>query len=103
MTYGYRVVTMNGHGVHGPTHRSLRAAKRMAERLTQREREGAYPLGPYEIERVLDLEGGGHQCWMRRRSRWVQWAHDEPLEAREPDWPWLDASGETREPGESPS
>lgn len=80
--YSYRVVTANGHGVHGRDFRRCADAKERAVALAQVE---PY-FGPYEVERVQHLEGNGRRYWLRRRSRWVPWDPKCDAAVRKPDW-----------------
>ncbi len=80
--YTYRVVTSNGHGIHG------REFTRCSDAKASAARQAATPdsLGPYEIERVLHLPDGSRYYWMRRRTRWVPWAPRQGADVRLPDW-----------------
>lgn len=94
--YSYRVVTMNGHGVHGPTWQRAKNARKHAKRLAAAERPPErFKLGPYEIERIEHVTPGQEwprRYWMRERrwwcplGRWVPQHYTRDEAVRRPDW-----------------
>lgn len=79
--YTYRVVTSNGHGVHSREFKRCSDAKEHAAHRAQ------HTLGPYEIERIENLDGGrARRYQLRSRSRWVQWHPEQDAAIRKPDW-----------------
>lgn len=82
--YTYRAVSSNGAGSYGGDQRTVAAAKARAEAQA-----AAWPEhGPFEVERVEHLPGGGRRYWMRQRSRWVLWNPHADADVRQPDWRW---------------
>jgi hypothetical protein len=64
--YLYQVVTAQGHGEHGSPFSSLAQAKDAASRMRT-----TWP--DVEVERVLELPGGGRRYWLHQDGRWMLW------------------------------
>lgn len=83
-TYTYRVVSSNGAGIHGPEHPTIRKARALAVKVSQR-----FPKDVVEIERLMVTEfPKGSRYWMRRGSRWERWDTNADPEKRKPDLAW---------------
>lgn len=80
--FSYRVVSSNGAASYSNDKRSLRVAKRTAEKVL------AANITPeaIEIERVEALPSGGNRYWVRRGSRWVLWDATADADERKPDF-----------------
>jgi hypothetical protein len=86
--YLYQVVS--GAALFGKVSKALWAARGKAELLAA---SAAGAHGPFEIERILELPGGGRRYWRLRGKRWTTDWH-APIEERKPAWsaPALDAA-----------
>ena len=81
--YTYRVVSTNGHGVHGRDWETCAAARGAMLKIA-----ASFPLPDqfFEIERVEHIDQWTRSYQMRQGSRWVPWDSHRDFNARQPDW-----------------
>ena len=80
--YCYQVVSGNGSAVYGSLLRTLATAREFAI-LVSRSRKIVV-----ELERVLELPGGGRRYWMMHGKRWKLWDPAADIEERKPALVW---------------
>ena len=82
--YTYRVVTTNGHGIHGPDYKSFGKARSAAAAVAK---AWSLPGTLFEVERVehCGWEGKSHRYYLQRGRRWVAYPCPD-ADVRKPDF-----------------
>lgn len=87
--YQYQVVS--GAALFGKPKASLRKARESAATIARPSLDPGRYVGTLEIERVLELPGGGRRYWRMAGRRWTTDWHRK-IEDRKPAWS-LSATG----------